>query len=628
MKKTFIFGLMLVFSMSIFAQKEVINNQKTPITVKKYAKIPAKKVVLKYSSDSKDAPVGVPIGMTNYDLQSNSAVATRIINHEDGTISAVWLQDQSDAPGGSTRGTGYNYFDGTSWKFTSTSMSGNERIENTKTGWPAIMSNGTVDFVANHFNGSTGLFGWTQNKGVAATGWTSADIAGGEAMLWPRGASAGDNFYVVAVDNFTTGTGVEPDIEGLHFFKSTDAGASWTYKGLMPDFSTYYAYGNGDQYAIDAVDSIVAVVYFGSFSDTRLWKSVDYGETWTQEVINDFPVDDYSAYGGVVVDMDNDGVADTCTTTDNIGDVIIDNNGEVHVVFGRMRVLQEDASAGSSIYFPYTDDLLYWNESMGEGAWDNSMVQNNAFDLAVPDAVDTIAYSFDLNGNNIIWEFADVGADEFPFGTYYSSITSFPSLGIDADNNIYCAFTTVMEGDNYVKTDATPNAQSYRGAWVIARTATDSTWQDPLCISDVDGTNAENMFPTMARNVDEHAHIWLQWDNEPGLHIRGDEDAVTDNYIIYKSIAVADLLPAGIDDITAKNINISVYPNPATDLVTVNNVKDATITVYNTLGAVVETIESSDNNATINMSNYAIGTYIIKAVSENGIGTVKVVKSK
>lgn len=620
----------MVFSFSIFAQKVEKNVTAIGGKGKVVAPAKAKYVTPQIGSKEMEIAVGVPIGRTNYDLQSNSAVAKRIIAHADGSISAVWTEDQAAAPGGTSRGTGYAYYDGSAWQYISGLGSDeNAHIESTsdKTGWPAIMSNGTEEYVVNHVPSFAGFYGWKQSKGAAGTDWTSANVTGGpEGMLWPRAASYGDNYYAIGVDDYVS---VQTEIDALHFYKSEDAGATWTYGGKLPDFNNYYNNGQGDVYAIDAYENYVAIVVFGLFEDTRLWKSDDYGDTWTSMAINDFPVDAYDGTAGTEIDMDADGAADTLITTDQVGDIIIDSEGTVHAVFSRMRYLDEDAGDdGAYSFFPFTDFLLYWNEDMGAGEWSDEYLGDNAFDMAVPAAVDTIGWSFDLDGSGIIWDGfveTNTSAGEWPFGDYSSSITSSSSLGIDANNNLYCVFTTVMEGDNYIKTDAQPNPQNYRGAWLTIKDATTGVWSDPVCISDNDGTNAENIFPTLARNVqDDILHIWVQWDNEPGLHIRGDEDNVTENYIIYKKV---DLTPeVNISEVADMKLN--VYPNPVADFATIENVEGATISIYNTLGAVVETIVSDEYTTTIDMTNYAAGTYIIKVSSENGVATTKAVKIK
>src|SRR5262249_25948602 len=54
------------------------------------------------------------VGITFYDLQTNAAVCRRLSDNGDGTISAIWTMSQSTRPW-NDRGTGYNYFDGTTW---------------------------------------------------------------------------------------------------------------------------------------------------------------------------------------------------------------------------------------------------------------------------------------------------------------------------------------------------------------------------------------------------------------------------------------------------------------------------------------------------------------------------------
>jgi hypothetical protein len=65
--------------------------------------------------NSKSAMNGDLIGTTTYDLQSNAAVQNRILRHANGSISAGWTMSQQYNTTWSDRGTGYNFFDGTTW---------------------------------------------------------------------------------------------------------------------------------------------------------------------------------------------------------------------------------------------------------------------------------------------------------------------------------------------------------------------------------------------------------------------------------------------------------------------------------------------------------------------------------
>ncbi len=617
MKKLLLLPVLMAAVVLAFGQDGVIKKNATAIGTAKTQY--DKKNIKPHIPISKKDYDGVAIGQTKYDLQSNGAVAKRIINHGNGKISATWTQGHGSTPW-PNRGAGYdynanvisNFFGG--WEFYD--ASGNQTIETERCGWPAMLSNGTNETVVAHVKSTPGLFANTQVIGAAGQNWPATNIDGGpEAMLWPRAASSGDNYYVIAVDDYVND---QTEIEAVHLYKSEDAGANWEYKGVLPDFNTYYVQGQGDTYAIDAKGDNVAIVQFGHFADTRLWKSTDRGETWTQMCINDFPVDAYDLAGGAIVDMDNNNVADTIYTVDGTGDVVIDGDGKVHVVFSRTRVLDENPTDGKYSFFPYTDNLYYWNEDMGEGEF-TGVAAENAVDIAVPAGVDSIAYSFDQDGNNIIWEFdtEGLGQGQWAFGDYGTGLTSFSSLGVDAENNIYCTFSTVMEGSAYLKTNANPNKQHYRHIYIMARI--EGTWQNPVLITG-DVPLSENVFPTLARDVDNFAYLWYQTDNEPGLHVRGDEDPATNNSIIFKKIPVADLKPVGVEKLT-KSLEINVYPNPTSGELNVSNVKDAQINIYNILGGLVYSSKTSGNTHSLNTKNFSAGTYLLKVVSPEGTAT-------
>ena len=75
-----------------------------------------------------------------------------------------------------------------------------------------------------------------------------------------------------------------------------------------------------------------------------------------------------------------------------------------------------------------------------------------------------------------------------------------------------------------------------------------------------------------------------------------------------------------IDIATNSNIveasNISVYPNPANDFVTVANAENANIVIVNMLGEVVANVNNASSNQNIDISKLANGTYFVKVDGE------------
>ncbi|MEA3444431.1 MAG: T9SS type A sorting domain-containing protein, partial [Bacteroidota bacterium] len=77
----------------------------------------------------------------------------------------------------------------------------------------------------------------------------------------------------------------------------------------------------------------------------------------------------------------------------------------------------------------------------------------------------------------------------------------------------------------------------------------------------------------------------------------------------------------GIADADINNINI--YPNPAQNVLFVENAKNARIYIYNLLGDVVTSIERADMLNQISLDKFAAGTYIISVVKDNEVITKK-----
>ena len=139
----------------------------------------------------------IDIGTTYFDLQTNASVCKSIFRNDgNGKISAVWNFAPSVDVNFSTRGTGYNFFNGSSWGAFPTA-----RLESYRTGWPNVTWNwASKEFVICHnldnlqllFDTRTtaGTGVWTQNLNVLPV----PNIYG---AWWPRiirGWNVGKNY--------------------------------------------------------------------------------------------------------------------------------------------------------------------------------------------------------------------------------------------------------------------------------------------------------------------------------------------------------------------------------------------------------------------------------------------------
>ena len=81
----------------------------------------------------------------------------------------------------------------------------------------------------------------------------------------------------------------------------------------------------------------------------------------------------------------------------------------------------------------------------------------------------------------------------------------------------------------------------------------------------------------------------------------------------------------GIDNQFIKN-NISVYPNPVTNIVTIESPRDAVIEITNIQGQLVKTLAATGNKTDIDVSSLANGVYVVEVRTNEGVSVEKFVK--
>ncbi|MFH0867317.1 MAG: T9SS type A sorting domain-containing protein [Bacteroidota bacterium] len=72
--------------------------------------------------------------------------------------------------------------------------------------------------------------------------------------------------------------------------------------------------------------------------------------------------------------------------------------------------------------------------------------------------------------------------------------------------------------------------------------------------------------------------------------------------------------------------NVRVFPNPATDNITVESVQPAVIEIYDMQGRLLKTFALSDNNINIDISSFPSGVFFVKVITKKGITVKKFVK--
>lgn len=554
-----------------------------------------------------------PLGATCYDLQSNSSIQNRIYLYPNGNIGAVWTYS-NQTYNFSDRGSGYNYYSGSSWN-----VSPSTRLESVRCGWASYIPYGSAGECVISHNGSNGLIvlrrdtcnigTFTETTLIGPTG-----TLGYNALLWPRAISSGDNIYIIACTDQASAPPPHNYYQGLAlalvFYKSTDGGDTWSSPIILPGMDSASIVGinnigfEGDSYAWAAAKGdTIAFVVGNSWSDIFVMKSFDGGITWSKIFVFDFP--DILTEPTPIIPTNDGSLA-----------VALDSNGNAHVVFGFSFVSDDLFSDETSSYYPYTDGLIYWNET--KGVLDTSNLVN------YNDSTLFVASMYDYDNNASI-DFPE-NVSGFPFGTYVLSLTSMPQIHIDNNNDIYVTYSSCVE-PLYT---SEPYAQMYRHLYAIKSLDGGITWSSPTDLtSDYIHNNDECVFGSLSYTSDSCLHIVYQADEEPGMAIKGDEDYFTDNTILYLKVPKSEI---GLGPLTRiskqdyKNSDFVLYPVPATDILNISLPPEFTGTInyniVNELGQIeisshVENNPGETTDFNIDISGLNKGIYYIYFLNKN-----------
>ena len=600
MKKTLLFIMLVSFGFSMFGQSALMKQKDRLQQITMQKKDPVKEsmvftdiVVNPYTGNERGADV--VIGNTVYDLQTNATMQHRNYVFPDGTMNAVWTMGFT--PSSFTeRGTGYNYHDGTSWRAAPT-----ERIEGERVGWPAIAPYGeTGEIVCVHTSADGLLFSWRPVKGEGD--WSTFGLygpAGTGGLTWPRMVTSGENNEVIHVIATLFDEEFDNQDSPLYYSRSFDGGVTWdpenvVLEGVGPDYSPGFG---GDEYCFATpVGETIAFVAFGGFTDGVVMKSTDNGDNWER----------LPFYNSPEPFFDLTQVLPRFGGGDSYNSAVIDDNGKVHVAFGRMLHASDGAAAS---YYPYTDGLIYWNEDMP--ALDTAMIGSDVFDLDNLEANGYLLARVQDNGDDTI-----VGV-----ATYQASLTSMPQL-VCKDGFIYAQYSAVSLGfDN--------SEFNYRHIWGTV-SENDGLWSTPTDYTgDVFHIFSECIFPSSSPTVDMDIRTIYQTSNMPGINQRYEGHDPIDNGIVDLTIP----LHVGVNNIKATPFEVAQnVPNPAinktTIYVNIQQTGNIELIVNNVLGQVVYTDENAGTSLgahvfEMNVSNFDSGLYFYTIKMGNSSVTKK-----
>lgn len=482
---------------------------------------------------------------TVYDLQSNSSVENRLYYYPgEGTLAATATMAHENTF--TDRGTGYNFFNGTSWGPQPAS-----RIETVRTGWPAYAPLGPEgEIVIAHQSGTTPLIISTRTPKGTGT-WTQSELyppSGASGLLWPRMVTGGPDHTYVHLICMTAPTGnggvVWNDLDGaLIYNRSLDGGVTWDGWQLLDGMtSSEFMAFSADSYSwAEPKDNFLCFTSGDNWYDQFIMKSTDNGGSWTKTTVWPCPFTFWA--GG-----DTTG-AFFCP--DGTNSLTIDNTGKVHLAFGLQRASGDEA--GSKYWYPFSDGVVYWNEDMepfpGMMDWDSLYSHGNIIGWVT---------------DTMVWYAATT-----ELAYYYNSMTSHPNLINDESGHIYCIWdqvTTLMDVNQYMLRHLYGRA-SFDGG---------EQWGDIIGLTDDFLYNwSECVFPFMAKNSTQDIFFIMQEDPEAGLQFYGSQGAqgqtnITQNNQIVGARDKSLFYPVGVNDRKEERFSVSrCYPNPASGMMTI-----------------------------------------------------------
>ncbi len=531
MKNLFLFSLIFLMGFGAFSQKKGITLIEARKIMKNAIYQAPNDIVVNSNklqrSNTEATLVGSDeecIGMTYYDLQSNKLLQNRIYRWEGGCIGAVWTQSLEQPPSFLDRGTGYNFFDGTTWGTAPYS-----RLESDRTAFPSygpLGPNGEIVVSQGFDNGTDVLFILTrEEKGVGDWNETIyTGTPGPGSIVFPCVQTSGPdrNIIHILANSYIPYLGQN---SALLYSRSMDAGQTWDIQNVVLEgtgINYYSGIGMNEYIWADERNGTIAFIVADMWHDMFMMKSEDNGNTWQKTVIWEHP---YPFFDW------NTTITDTFFCVDNSASIALDANCKAHVVFGITRVGHFEIGTYYN-YWPYCDGIGYWNEDM-------DVFSNNIHALSPPDwgypntemieDYNYIGWSQDVDGDGVI----TFNEDIFSYPQF--GVSTMPTITVDDDGYIFVLYSSTTE--TYVYMD-----YNYKHIWARG-CKPDGDWGAFHDLSSsIFHIVDECIYPQLTSNTDDNIHYFYQLDQIPGLALYENHEYI-ENIECYGTIEKPGFFP-------------------------------------------------------------------------------------
>lgn len=307
--------------------------------------------------------------------------------------------------------------------------------------------------------------------------------------------------------------------------------------------------------------------------------STDRGTSWSTQVIYDV-----AGPGELPMGQEQPQPDGSCA-------VIMDNAGNIHVVWGNFMAIG-DASNNPENFYSFDAGIMHWSSATG---------------------VRTMISEAPVQDSSIANEPGAPGRD--------GNFASGPDIGVDANNNLYVVFSSLT-----AQRDASNNA--YEHAYASRSTDGGLTWSQTVDITP--GTGFDAAFPSLADLVDTYLYIVYSSDPLAGNAIQTNHPE-NQTAIMFLKVPVSALV-TGVEDGNRQPQQFTLaqnFPNPFNPSTriqyTVPVTSHVTLRVLDVLGREVGTLVDGERSAgnyeaVFRADNLASGIYFYRLQAQTASG--------
>lgn len=439
--------------------------------------------------------------------------------------------------------------------------------------------------------GAAGLY--TGTNGVVWYASTNSDNASGVV------ADNYSEFYIVRGDYNTTNNNFDWTVANT---------VTQTWNTTLNGTATYGMAGlmNMAWSPNGMVGYMVTMASWGTNTMFRpyVMKTTDGGTTWNN--VNDYDFSQNSVLQCAI--WGSGGGAGPVRPFFGSYDMVVDANDELRIF----------AEIGSG-FTDHPDSLLFTYASRQSGflfevatngaGWDVNFVDSILVDDFEYDATNTLSHfvrpqaSRSQDGSKLFYSWESVDP---LLGMTERSLPDVYAVGHDITGNMWTPIT------NLTTNTAANFVAAYQTVAVdVIENGADKNYELPL----VYGTDASGAGITDGLSAP-------QWHFLTGLGF--------DNADFTLSTPISPCLPTAVNEITRIDAELAIYPNPATDMITiaVKDVENFSYTIIDIVGNVVTSNSVQGTRTNVDLSNNAKGVYFVKVDNGTSITSKKLVLTK